>query len=214
MKQLTLKEYLRIALHILDRNIRSLKNAKAGLVPLTFETVRTQMRKPYQAVSDTLLSMGFSEDGIVRLGDGHFPFQHEWAAQAYEKSAYRPQDKTHYTSRGLAVRSRAELLIAEKLYQYDIPFRYEQVIHVGKYELAPDFTFLDYRNEEFYWEYAGMMEDPKYQSHQLWRRSVYESIDIDEWTNMIYTYDAADSIDMREIEAIIQTRILPKMRGN
>ena len=30
---------------------------------------------------------------------------------------------------------------------------------------------------------------------------------------MICTYDAKDSIDMREIEAIIQTKVLPRMQA-
>jgi len=213
LRQLALKEYLRIALKILDHNVRCLENAKTGLLPLTFEAVRAQMRKPYQAVSDNLLSAEFLE-GMTLSGEGCFLFQQKWAAESFEQSKYHLQDKIHRTSRGLAVRSRAELLIAEKLYQYGIPFRYEQVIHAGKYELAPDFTFLDYNHKEFYWEYAGMMGVPKYQDHQLWRRGMYESIGISEWTNMIYTYDAADSIDMREIEAIIKSKILPRMQEN
>ena len=58
-----------------------------------------------------------------------------------------------------------------------------------------------------------MMGDPSYRDHQLWRRSMYESIGITEWNDMICTYDANDRIDMREIEAIIQTKVLPRMQA-
>ena len=209
LHQLALKEYLRVALKLLDQNIRVLQHAKAGLLPMGFEAVRTRMRKPYHAVSDMILSEQFACD---HLPEGSSLRQHKWAAAPYERSTYRPEEKKHTTSRGLAVRTRAELLIAEQLYIYNIPFRYEQVIHIGSYELAPDFTFLDFSGNEFYWEYCGMMGDEQYRSHQLWRRGMYESIGITEWDNMIYTYDAKDSIDMREIAAIIETKILPRLQ--
>ena len=58
-----------------------------------------------------------------------------------------------------------------------------------------------------------MMSDPAYRNHHLWRRDVYENFGVTEWDNMIITYDAKDSIDMREIEAIIKTKILPRVQG-
>lgn len=56
-----------------------------------------------------------------------------------------------------------------------------------------------------------MMADPIYRKHQIWRRGMYESVGIAEWTNMIFTYDLGDEIDMREIESIILSKILPCM---
>lgn len=221
LQKLAVKEYLRIVLKRLDHNIQLLHRAKAGLLPVGYDTIRSLMRRPYQGIPDDLFRDAFltiSGNGSPSLpaaiaGPDHLAIQHQWASQPFEQSTYRPQQKIHTTSRGLKVRTRAELLIAEALYRYDIPFRYEQVIHCGRYELAPDFTFLDAEGCEFYWEYCGMMADPGYRDHQLWRRGKYESMGINEWTNMIYTYDASDSIDMREIEAIIKARILPRMQA-
>lgn len=203
--QLALKEYLRIALSTLDRNIRILEYAKAGLLPMGFEAIRSKMRKPYLFLPDHLLADSFP-------GTAHMQIQKQWAEQPFAQSNFRPQDKTHFTSRGLAVRSRAEALIAEMLYKYEIPFRYEQVLVIGRYEMAPDFTFLDADGREFYWEYCGGMDDPDYIDHQLWRRKLYEGAGITEWDNMIYTYGCGGSIDMREIEAIIKTKVLPRMQ--
>ena len=212
LQQLMLKEYLRVVLRRLDHNIRCLQKARDSFLPLDFKTIRTLMRNTYATLPDRLLLSGFQADDRLPGGD---PFlkQRRWAGLPFRQSDYRPEEKIHITSRGLAVRTRAELLIAEMLYRYDIPFRYEQVVIAGKYVLAPDFTFLGADGEEFFWEYCGMMADPSYRRRQLWRRGVYEGIGINEWTNMIYTYDEGDSIDMREIEAIIKTKILPRMQG-
>ena len=220
-QKLVLKEYLRIVLKRLDHNIRVLERAKAGLIPIGYDAIRSLMRRPYRDISDEVFQRAFHSMFAAAPSDlfpcssvpGFLAMQHEWASQPFEQSTYRPEEKIHTTSRGLKVRSRAELLIAELLYRYDIPFRYEQVIRCGKYELAPDFTFLDSNGNEFYWEYCGMMGDPSYRDHQLWRRSMYEGIGITEWNDMICTYDAKDSIDMREIEAIIQTKVLPRMQA-
>ena len=47
-----------------------------------------------------------------------------------------PSSKRHTTSRGLKVRSKSELLIAEKLSEHGILFRYEQILEIGGAEYA------------------------------------------------------------------------------
>ena len=48
-----------------------------------------------------------------------------------------PSSKRHTTSRGLKVRSKSELLIAEKLSEHGILFRYEQILEIGVAEKMP-----------------------------------------------------------------------------
>ncbi len=134
-----------------------------------------------------------------------------WAEEEYEQNPHKPEGKSHCTSRGLLVRSRAELLIAEILYKYDIPFRYEQKIRIGTNELFPDFTFLDKNGDEFYWEHCGMMDDPTYLNNFRWKRGLYEGAGIGEWTDMIYSFDNDGNIDMRQIEAIVKLWVLPRV---
>lgn len=197
------KEYSKVAHRILQHNIQVLQRARERLWSFNYEDIRKGMRTAYWELPDSCFRQALHAEMVQTRAE-------QWAAEPYEESDYLPQDRKDSTSRGLFVRSRAEVLIAEKLYEYGIPFRYEQVIHIGKYRLEPDFTFLDKNGEEFYWEYCGMMNDPNYVRNQLWRRGIYESIGINEWTNMIYTYGTNNSIDMREIEAVIRTKILPR----
>ncbi|MBQ9015722.1 MAG: hypothetical protein IJ109_06330 [Firmicutes bacterium] len=204
LRQLADKEYARVALNIIDHDLRILSRIPKQLLPYSQEAILTGMHSAYQSLAGSCFR-------IVRQAQGVFHRQREWAMEPYEQSDYRPEEKIHTTTRGLNVRSRAELLIAEMLYKFDIPFRYEQVIWIGRYKMAPDFTFLDRDGNEFYWEYCGMMSLPEYRDRQIWRRRTYENAGITEWENMIYTYDATDRIDMREIEAIIRTKILPRI---
>lgn len=140
---LAVKEYAKSALKIIERNLRVLEGVQRQLLEFTDESIAAGMRSLYRQLPEECFRT-VQRAGLITLR------QHAWAEEPYEQSSYRPEEKKHTTSRGLKVRSRAELLIAEMLYRYDIPFRYEQVMIIGGYDLAPDFTFLDMDGKEFY----------------------------------------------------------------
>ena len=62
----------------------------------------------------------------------------------YEQSSYKPEKKIHITSRGLRVRSKSELLIAEAFYSHDVAFHYEEVLLLGGRHAQPQ----DYRKRD------------------------------------------------------------------
>ena len=57
--------------------------------------------------------------------------------QAIQGVLGHPENKTKLTSRGQKVRSISELLIAEALYKYSIPFHYEEELEVEGKTFAP-----------------------------------------------------------------------------
>ena len=136
------KEYSRVAYRILQHNIQVLQRAKDRLWPFNYEDIRKGMRTAYCELPDSLFRQALHDEMVRTRAE-------QWAAESYEESDYLLENRKDSTSRGLFVRSRAEVLIVEKLYEYDIPFRYEQVIHIGKHKLEPDFTFLDKNGDEF-----------------------------------------------------------------
>ena len=204
LQRLARREYARSAMRILDHNTAILSKAFSKLQEYSPKSIQAGMGSAYQTLPEEML-------------DGAQPYAkagqalHEWASEKYEKSQYMVEKRIHTTTRGLKVRSRTELAIAEVLYRYEIPFRYEQVMWIKGHELAPDFTFLGYDGREFYWEFCGMMKDPGYVNHHLWKRDMYESVGIAAWNDMIYSYSDEDSLDMRIIDAVIRTQILPRV---
>ena len=102
-----------------------------------------------------------------------------WADEPYIMSDYKPEMRRHSTSRGLKVRSKSELIIAEKYYEYNIPFRYEQVIVFGNTSLAPDFTIRMEDGRMFYWEHCGMTNDENYIRHHRWKMNIYEKMNME-----------------------------------
>jgi len=69
------------------------------------------------------------------------------------------------TSRGEAVRSKSEVIIADRLAHYGIPYSYEKPLTIAGVTRFPDFTIEDEeRGKIFYWEHLGMMQDPAYRA--------------------------------------------------
>ncbi len=81
----------------------------------------------------------------------------------------------HRTERGDLVRSKSELVIADKLYARGIDYAYEQrlVLPNGRTRY-PDFTIADdARGVIFYWEHLGMLDNQGYRARWEKKRGEY-----------------------------------------
>ena len=81
----------------------------------------------------------------------------------------------HRTERGDLVRSKSELVIADKLHARGVDYAYEQplVLPNGRTRY-PDFTIADHaRGVTFYWEHLGMLDDPGYRARWERKRAEY-----------------------------------------
>jgi hypothetical protein len=74
-------------------------------------------------------------------------------------SVFLQEGLIHRTSKGLAVRSKSELIIAEALTNSGISFEYEKPLTLGGQTRYPDFTIEDeISGRTIYWEHLGMLE--------------------------------------------------------
>ncbi len=81
----------------------------------------------------------------------------------------------HRTERDDLVRSKSELVIADKLHARGIDYAYEQplVLSNGRTRY-PDFTIADHAlGVTFYWEHLGMLDDPGYKARWEQKRAEY-----------------------------------------
>ena len=81
----------------------------------------------------------------------------------------------HRTERGDLVRSKSELVIADKLHARGIDYAYEQplVLPNGRTRY-PDFTIADHaRGVTFYWEHLGMLDNHRYRDRWEGKRAEY-----------------------------------------
>ena len=81
----------------------------------------------------------------------------------------------HRTERGDLVRSKSELVIADKLHARGIDYAYEQPLVLANGRTRyPDFTIEDHaRGVSFYWEHLGMLDDSGYRARWDGKRTEY-----------------------------------------
>lgn len=69
----------------------------------------------------------------------------------------------HRTSRREMVRSKSEVIIADRLAAHGIDYAYEQGLTIANATKYPDFTIEDMESgENYYWEHCGMLHVPQY----------------------------------------------------
>ena len=91
----------------------------------------------------------------------------EWESENYGKNTY-PSDKEdlYTTTKGVAVRSRIELITAGVLDELGLHYRYECCLDLKTGTVYPDFTVIHPRTHELYYlEIFGMMDSPEYATH-------------------------------------------------
>lgn len=117
----------------------------------------------------------------------------QWAAAPYPKSNKFPEQLRFPLDTGLVVRSKSETIIAMKLSEYSIPFRYEAPLSLGPFTIHPDFTIRHpATGETYYWEHAGKMDDPYYVTNFKDRIERYVKHNIFPGDRLILTYEIQD----------------------
>ncbi len=124
------------------------------------------------------------------------------AKKVAESKRYADQYK-HLTDKGDYVASKSEMMIANKLYSLGIHYEYEQEVVIGNVHFRPDFTIYTKDGRVFYWEHAGMMDDPEYRRRHDDKMDFYERNGIRLQENLIVTKDHDGSISMDEIRRTI-----------
>lgn len=128
-----------------------------------------------------------------------------WMHSTYERNQKHPEQLTHQTGFGYAVRSKSELLIDYALHVNNIPFRYECSLELGNNTFYPDFTIIHPKTGEIiYWEHFGMMDDPAYCKNVFSKMNIYVANGIIPNINLITTYETKDfPLDTKQINDMI-----------
>ncbi|MCK4246940.1 MAG: hypothetical protein KAX04_00180 [Methanomicrobia archaeon] len=121
-----------------------------------------------------------------------------------EKAAtgWYEETKIHRTLSGDMVRSKSELIIANLLYERNIPFEYEKQLYGsdGRFGPLPDFTIV-WNGKEWYWEHLGMLEIEEYKSHWEVKKEWYKAHGLSK--RLIIT-EEREGVDSKKFVEIIQ----------
>jgi len=82
----------------------------------------------------------------------------------------------HRTTRGDAVRSKSEVIIANLLHAAKVDYHYESPLELGGVVKYPDFTIEDDdTGVTYYWEHCGLLHDPAYRRRWEDKREWYRA---------------------------------------
>ena len=89
-------------------------------------------------------------------------------------SVFLQEGLIHRTSKGQAMRSKSELLIAEAMISAGVAFEYEKPLTLGGVTRYPDFTIEDeISGRTIYWEHLGLLSKDEYRQRWEAKRAWY-----------------------------------------
>lgn len=119
----------------------------------------------------------------------------------------------HKCDKGHMVRSKSELVIANKLWQMGIDYEYERPVEgeVVPGKMRPDFSFVDPAGDLILWEHLGMLFRDDYRKSWEWKKDWYAKNGFIEGENLFTTQDddngGLDSTKVTSVAEIIKNLI-------
>lgn len=132
-----------------------------------------------------------------------------WQKEEYTPKAFW-EDSNYITSRGEKMRSKSEMLIAERLNYHGIAYKYEKPLVIAGSTLHPDFTIMHPKTlEEVYLEHLGMMDMEEYAYSAVRRLNLYQENGIVLGDRLFITYESATApLNFRVLDQMIKVLFL------
>ena len=123
-----------------------------------------------------------------------------------ERKPFKKGAPEFYTLKGERVRSKSEVIIADRLRANGIPYRYECPLKVGNKVIHPDFTILRMSDRKIiYHEHCGKMSDQQYLDDMLSRARDYNDAGIILGDRLFYTFETDTTpLDVTILDNIIK----------
>ncbi|MCR5101182.1 MAG: hypothetical protein K6B41_07485 [Butyrivibrio sp.] len=120
-------------------------------------------------------------------------FVEKWLNEKISNPMEFDNETEFYSNKGVRVRSKSELIIANMLEQYNVPYKYERPLLLKKWgQVRPDFTCLNVvQRKELIWEHFGMMDSPSYANKNIVKMANYQQNGFFVGKNMITTFETS-----------------------
>lgn len=117
-----------------------------------------------------------------------------------------PIETPYYSEKGEHVRSKSEMIIADKLSKAGVPYVYEPVCDLNKKGLHPDFAVLNITTREtYFYEHFGMMDKPEYATAAIRKIAKYRELGYEYGQKLLFTFETGgDGLDIKELNFIIK----------
>lgn len=184
-----------------------------------YERVLKIMKRKYRALA--MLNGQNANDALLEAYDKLHPVRRglvepviltdekyvkKWREDNPPSGRFKDDDESlYYTDNGERVRSKSEIMIANKFLQRSIPYVYEPALMLGERTVHPDFRVLNIRTRQsFYYEHLGMMDSADYAAKAVMKINSYIISGYLPGQGLLFTMESAERpLDMRVLEAMI-----------
>ncbi len=196
LEDLLQKSYLEKVVKASKTEIESLNRIKKLYPDLVAEDVYMQLPEERKAFVKPIVPT--DEQFIQR-----------WQSKAFTPKPVSADLPVYLTMKGERVRSKSEVIIADRLNAGGIPYMYECPVTFKRNDemmtVYPDFTILRISDRKTaYLEHCGRMDDPGYAEDMINRINDYSYAGIIQGDNLFLTFEtSAAPIDMSVLEKMI-----------
>ena len=160
-----------------------------------------------QDVSDIYSSLPDELKEFVKPYEGgDEKFAMRWQSRDFGKWSSGIHSR-YVTQRGDRVRSKSEVIIADRLYSKGIPYHYETLFVCSDGSMtSPDFRILNkHTRKQYFWEHFGMMDDPEYCFHAIEKIEKYADSNVVLGENLIVSFESSlKHLSTEYIDAMIR----------
>lgn len=154
---------------------------------------------------------GFGDDKNNRIDENAAEYEDDEICEGKDITNLSSQNAKYYTDKGERVRSKSEVIIANKLNYLGIPYRYEYPIFLrGLGKVFPDFCILNVRTrKEIILEHFGMMDTPEYSNRACNKMNIYARNGYLVGRDILYTFETNFyPLDTKVLEKILKLHCL------
>ena len=193
IRQLARKKYIFARKKELENNIKMFSNPKNTLIERAPKTIIDSLSRTYQAVPFEFFFHSQVSD---------------WVAAPFKQNPYLPEQRKYLSNGGVKLRSKSEVLIANQLEAYNIPFRYDAEQKLRGRTIYPDFIIRNpFTGDFIIWEHFGALHKEDYEQKMNQKMRDYLKLGYTPLVNIIYTFEA-DVESPKRIKQLIEDVIL------
>jgi len=171
---------------------------------------RCNKKKSYPTIEQYWASFPEELKKYVSLGSSttNEGFIQQWKNNTSNMKNKEPLGN-YYTLLGEHVRSKSEVIIADRLHNAGLNYYYELAYspNMGADFCFPDFTILHPSTyEQWYWEHFGKMDDNQYSFSAMEKLRLFSIDGIYPGKNLIITFETSkEQLDVRYVDDLINT---------
>ncbi len=198
-KAIAQRDYDLMVMKSVKKWLRALEQAEKLLGSIPDEAIAALHMPPFLSSGRRALVQPHA------LSDAEYTAQ--WCSHKYQGKTLTDSDKSFVTKRGERVRSKSEKIIADRLADAGIPYRYEAPLRLKRSLLVyPDFTILDTAaRRHVYFEHLGMIDKANYADSAARKMNSFAEAGLIVGKDVFFTFEtSAYPISETSLSGVVQ----------